>query len=117
MNRNLPRCACGCGAIITRSGRTGPMPQYAGPACRKRAERRRRAAAVELPARAMAAPVGPPNTPVDDQVERALMEARSIGFAFTRLGGLARPEIAWRCTKLGHAITDAIGEHFGKDIL
>jgi len=49
---------------------------------------------------------------VDDQVARALLEARALGFAFQRLGTQARPQLAWRCLSLGDLIIDAIQQQF-----
>lgn len=49
---------------------------------------------------------------LEDQIARSILEARSIGFAFQRLGSLARPELAWRCTNLGDAIISALAETF-----
>ena len=116
MNLKAPRCACGCGATILRAGKRGPSPQYASAACRKRVERRRKAEAVVLPDMVQGAPTVEGVNP-DEQVRRALLEARAIGFAFLRLGSQARPELRWRCTKVGQAIVDAIGESFGKEML
>lgn len=53
--------------------------------------------------------------PVQQQIERGLLEARAIGFAFQRLGTMARPDLAWRCDRLGKAIISAIQDTFGKD--
>lgn len=112
----LPRCACGCGATLTRRGPRGPAPQYASAVCRKRAERRRRAVQELEPwtevVHAAAAPVAP--TPTDDQVARAVLETRAVGFALLRLGSQARPELAWRCTKLGEQIVAALNDTFGE---
>ena len=57
-------------------------------------------------------PVGVTSGTIEDQVARSLLEARTIGFAFQRLGVQARPELAWRCSKLGDAITQAIADAF-----
>lgn len=48
----------------------------------------------------------------DEQVARSVLEARAVGFAFTRLGVQARPELAWRCEKLGTAILSALADVF-----
>ena len=100
----------------------GPARQYATAACRKRAERRRRVAYSFVPdltpmSSMPAEPIVMPSRPADEQVHRAIVEARAIGFAFLRLGGQARPELAWRCTKAGDAIVAAIAEHFGKELI
>jgi len=120
MTIDLPRCACGCGTVLVRAGRRGPAPQYAAATCRKRAERRRRQLAIIAEANGsplprVEVPVSP-SSPVDDQVARALVDARGIAFALQRLGAQARPELAWRCTKLGDAIVASITDAFGKDI-
>lgn len=121
MSIDVPRCACGCGAALVRAGRRGPAPQYATANCRKRAERRRRQiavlnASVGSPLPVVEVPL-PPMSAVDDQVARALLDARGVGFALQRLGAHARPELAWRCTKLGDTIVAAISDAFGKDMI
>lgn len=63
-------------------------------------------AAVEVPV---------PSAPSAVQVQRAILEARAVGFAFQRLGLEARPELAWRCQKVGDAIVGALAEWFGKE--
>ena len=59
-------------------------------------------------------PVG--NAPADDQIANALIEIRAAAFALLRLGPIARPELGWRCTKLGEAILAALERSFGKGI-
>lgn len=114
MAENNPKCACGCGEILVRRGRSGPAPQYATALCRKRAERQRKSG-IDLDLVVHADPQPTIHVPVDEQIARAILEARTIGFAFTRLGTKARPELAWRCTKVGEAIIDALGESFGRN--
>lgn len=79
-----------------------------------RALRSRRATAelVALPDRLAAMPVGVNSGTIDDQVARSLLEVRATGFALQRLGAQARPELAWRCTKLGDAIMYALADTF-----
>lgn len=105
---------------ITRVGRRGPAPQYASATCRKRAERRRRLHRSDLEPWG-APPPSPPSTAkqtsADEQVARALLEARTVGFALVRLGTEARPELAWRCTKVGQALLASIADTFGKDLI
>jgi hypothetical protein len=48
----------------------------------------------------------------DDQVARAIFEARGIGAAFFRLGREARPALAWRCEEVGKAVTAALHAYF-----
>jgi hypothetical protein len=116
MATEQPRCACGCGAILIRRGRSGPAPQYASAVCRKRAERQRKSgidldqvvhAGAPIPERS--------NVPTDEQVARAILEARAIGNAFIRLGKEARPEFAWRCDRAGRAIVAGLRDAFGKE--
>lgn len=110
----MRKCACGCGREVKRTGRSGPAPTYASNACRMRALRQRRATAelTALPDVLPLQPVTPTAASVDDQVARSLLEARATGFALQRLGTQARPELAWRCTKLGDAIVAALHDTF-----
>lgn len=114
MAGEVSKCACGCGEQVARRGARGPAPQYASPTCRKRAERRRRVVHELTPwADVVAASPAPPvATPSDEQVARAILEARAVGFALLRLGTEARPELAWRCTKLGEQIVAAVTDIF-----
>ena len=81
-----------------------------------RALRHRRATAelVPVPDLAHTGPISVAGRPVQDQIERGLLEARAIGFAFQRLGTVARPDMAWRCSRLGAAIITAIEDTFGE---
>jgi hypothetical protein len=54
----------------------------------------------------------PAPAPPDDQVARAIFEARGIAAAFIRLGREARPQLAWRCAQTGEAITQALHRYF-----
>lgn len=49
----------------------------------------------------------------DEQVQRALLEARSVTFALQRLGQVARPDLAWRCARAGEAFEAALKDSFG----
>lgn len=69
---------------------------------------------VPLPDVIRNAPVRLSGRSTDDQVQSALVELRSIGFALLRLGVVARPDLAWRCTRLGEAVESALEETFGK---
>ena len=93
-------------------GRRGPARVYATPACRKRAERRRRSEVEYLPADVPIEPVRLSAVATDVQIERALIEARAVAFALLRLGAEARPELGWRCTRLGTAIVDGMAANF-----
>ena len=111
-----------CGRGIQRRAR-GPAPRYCNAACRMAASRARRTAAVvqaELEAdgvvlepvvHARPAPVAAS----DEQVARAFMEAKSLAGVFARLGTVARPALAWRCSRVSQALTTAINETLGKD--
>lgn len=81
-----------------------------------RAMRRRRVTSelVPLADQVRPAPIHVTSGTVDGQIARALLEARLVGFAFQRLGTQARPDLAWRCTRLGDAIIDALGDNFGE---
>lgn len=48
----------------------------------------------------------------DDQVARAILDARAVGYALTRLSRQVRPEFAWRCERLGTAILSALADTF-----
>jgi len=72
---------------------------------------------VPLPEVVRAAPVIAPGRPVPEQVQRGLLEARALGFAFQRLGREAPAALGWRCTRLGVAIVAAIRDSFGEDAL
>jgi len=63
------------------------------------------------------APMPVSTAPADGQVSRAVLEARTVAFALIRLGTVARPEIAWRCTKAGQAMVAALEDSFGKEVI
>lgn len=112
-------CACGCGAPVKRSGARGPAPVYAGPACRKRAQRSRLAASEFVPAGVLEVIPGGltsdrASASADDQVARAILEARAVAFAFIRLGVEARPELAWRCASFGERVLAELAQYFGE---
>lgn len=52
------------------------------------------------------------NRPIDEQIERGILELKGLAHAFIRLGREARPEWSWRCSALGEAILAAIGDSF-----
>lgn len=108
-----PMCACGCGVVVMRRGRTGPAPAYASEHCRVRAFRQRQANAVIVP-EVKPVTVRTSGESLDDQVARAILEVRAAGFALQRLGISTRPELAWRCSKLGDAILAALSDSFGE---
>lgn len=49
----------------------------------------------------------------DEQIARALLEARGVAGTFLRIGREARPQFAWRAERLGGAIAAAIDDYFG----
>lgn len=57
-----------------------------------------------------------PSAPIDDQVQRAVTEARTIAFTLLRLSRHARPEFAWRCQRVGEQLVQALEESFGEDL-
>ena len=111
-----------CGRRIERGSR-GPAPRYCTAACRKAASRARRTATlIRAEFQAEGAPLEPvvhahpaPCAAVDEQVARAFMEAKSLAGVFARLGTVARPALAWRCSRVSQALTTAINETLGKD--
>lgn len=109
----VPKCACGCGQSIA-AAKTGRPRVYASSACRLRAHRSRIVVAhlESLPDAVMSAPVGVAQTSTDEQIARAVLDARAVGFALQRLGTQARPELAWRCTKAGNAIIASLQSNF-----
>ncbi|MDE2100138.1 MAG: hypothetical protein KGL39_22980 [Patescibacteria group bacterium] len=60
-------------------------------------------------------PVVEERAPADRQVERALLEARAIAFAFARLATEARPELSWRCAQTSEAFLTALAANFGDE--
>ena len=108
---------CGeCGAAVTQPS-TGRPRMYCSKRCRQAAFRRSRSIAVLVPVGRMET-VGtgygslPAPAHPDDQVARAIFEARGIGAAFFRLGREARPALAWRCEEVGKAIEEALHAYF-----
>jgi hypothetical protein len=116
----IRKCACGCGAETGRKSKTGRLPLYASGACRVRALRRRRALEnlglseelQSIPDLATPERVVVSSSSADEQLARSILEARSIGYAFVRLGATARPELGWRASKTGNAILSALAEFF-----
>ena len=90
---------------------------YCSKRCRQAAFRRSRSIAELVPVDHMET-VGtahgtlPAPAHPDDQVARAIFEARGIGAAFFRLGREARPALAWRCEEVGKAIEEALHAYF-----
>jgi endogenous inhibitor of DNA gyrase (YacG/DUF329 family) len=105
-----------CGAAVPQPT-TGRPRLYCSKRCRQAAFRRSRSIAKLVPVDHMEtigtahgtlpAPAHP-----DDQLARAIFEARGIGAAFLRLGREARSQLAWRCERVGEAITEALHAYF-----
>lgn len=114
----IRRCACGCGSEVRRRGRHGPVPIYATKACRQRALRQRQLAIefTPLPDVIKNAPVHVSTAGTDAQVQRAVLELKSLGYAMQRLGQVARPEFAYRCQRVGDQIIQSLRDNFGEGI-
>ena len=96
-------CACGCGRVLVQT--SNRRRYYASDTCRQRAHRGRLAAR----------PVWSGDSqPAIVQVERAILEARSVGFALQRLGVEAPPVLAARCRVVGDTIVRAVTAQFGQ---
>lgn len=105
-----------CGAPIARRGRRGPAPTYCpGSRCRVAAHRARagyRDWTAGRPEPVPPALTGAENAPPVDQVAAAVLEAQGLAAAFTRLGSSTPPALAWRCSRLGRLLADAIERLF-----
>lgn len=78
-----------------------------------RASRKRRAPDMEtFPGLIPPAPIKVVSQKLEDQIAQSILEAKAVGFALQRLGTQARPELAWRCTKLGECILSALSDTF-----
>ena len=55
---------------------------------------------------------GSANAPPVDQIAAAVLEAQALASAFTRLECQSPPALAWRCARLGRAISAAVDELF-----
>lgn len=53
--------------------------------------------------------------PKDEEVARAVLEAKILAGTFYRLGREARPQFAWRCITLADALAAALKSTFGED--
>lgn len=62
------------------------------------------------------APVATSTAGTDHQVQRAILELRTIGFAMQRLGRVARPELAYRCQRVGDQVIQSLRDNFGEGI-
>ncbi len=97
--------------------KTGRRRRFCSPACRKAAFTLRHNEIVWEPlddAGADRLAISPePTSRPDDAVARAVIEARTLACAFTSLNRCARPQLAWRCQKMGEAIHAALDDYFG----
>lgn len=117
----IPRCAApGCLNDLPPRAKRGPARRYCGATCRSAAYRQRQAVAAELvPADASdladlsLEACWTPEPPGDDeQVARAISDAKGPAGQFLRLGREARPQFAWRCENVGLALAAALDEYF-----
>lgn len=105
-----------CGEHLVAQAR-GRVRIYCSDACRMRLQRRRGSGLPDdrfVPVESPNASVSVPRSSSDAQVERAILEARAVMFALLRLGVEARPELAWRCQRLGEALKEALDDTFGR---
>ncbi len=95
---------------------TGPPRRYCSGRCREQARRRRLAVlrADLVPRGDRARGVEPPHAHPDQQVAVAVLEASRIAGAMLRLATEARPQLAWRCEKVGLGLRSLLSDHFGE---
>jgi len=133
---SIPRCAGpGCRQQLPPPAPTGRPRRYCSAKCRQAALRvRTTPAAQDLQAfdpanlvpvvtadvdqiREQTAAVDalldrrPPADP-DSRVEHAVLQAKALSFELNRLGQIARPEFAWRCSKLAESINAGLRRYF-----
>jgi len=116
---HIPVCAHCCAPIVQPLGAGRPRV-YCSTRCRVAGHRarvvREEFETIEVfevaPAEASvsAPPVAPVST--DEQVARAILEARMVAGAFLRLGHEVRPAFAWRCENTGLDIKAALDAYF-----
>lgn len=105
-----------CATRISQAGR-GRSKMYCSDACRVRSQRLKRASQLmsEIYAdQVRPEPIETPRGSHEAQISQAILEARATGFAFERLGHEARPDLAWRCARVGQAILKALKDNFGE---
>lgn len=97
---------------------TGRPRLYCSRRCRQAAFRRSRRVAELVPIDHLE-PVGrvgagtlPTPAHPDEQVVRALIDARGLVAGLLRLGREARPALAWRCEAVGKALNEALHRYF-----
>ena len=102
---------CGCELSMRRRGR---RRHYCSPRCRQAAYRQRKAS-FSFDRSLVPEPEFLPELQMagtDEQVVRAILEARSMTGALLRLGSAARPQLAWRCAKAGAELRDTLEKYF-----
>lgn len=113
---DIPLCAW-CSTPLPPAKKTGRPRRYCNETCRLTAFRHKQLVAAfdgapiePLSNRSAAAPAPGVNT--DEQVARAVLEAKNLAGAFHRLGLEARPQFAWRASGMAQAIQSALVEFF-----
>jgi hypothetical protein len=95
--------------------KTGRRRRFCSAACRKAAFSLRHNEIVWEPLDSAVVEHVPEPTPTpnpDEAVAAAIVEARTLAGTFRNLGRRARPQLAWRCTKIGEAIHSALDDYF-----
>lgn len=115
-SHDIPVCAW-CSKPLPQAKKTGRPRRYCSSVCRLAAFRHRQLIAYVdgEPFESVGSPqeaVPAPGVNTDEQVARAILEAKNLGGSFLRLGHESRPEFAWRCTGTGTAILSALDEFF-----
>ncbi len=104
-----------CGGPLPPPGKAGPPRRYCSGRCREAARRRRvnvlKAEIVPRRDRAHAEPS--PRAHPDQQVAVAVLEATRVSGAFLRLASEARPQLSWRCEKVGAGLRSLLADNFG----
>lgn len=107
----IPICPV-CGQRLPPAPRRGRPRVYCSDRCRKKDERRRSGSYIAVSSALKKEPRAPSTPTTDEQVARALLEARGLAGAFLRLGHEARPAFAWRCELIGLGLHELIDKHF-----
>jgi hypothetical protein len=104
-----------CGQPLPLRRSPGPQASYCSARCHKAAYNERRRLQAQLRALGLEAQrTGPARAPAktDTQVEQAIGDALSIAGAFICLGREAHVDLAWRCSKIGEAMLNALDRYF-----
>lgn len=113
-----------CGEALPPRGKSGPARVYCSGRCRMEAHRDRLAGSVSGSAAfEPAGPVPPPaeglvppvvlDVPVEDQLARAILEARTLADGFDRLAPLLPPQLGSRASRLAGVIHAGLNRWFG----